>query len=396
MPDQPTPQPATTNQATEATVVNSAAKPLGVLPKNVQLWLMSGIALVMVLVIALSGDPTPREKSAQPKRSQTVVDPNAQRINEYRQRIDEQAQRLAAEQARLNQAKQGFLNAQGEQAPPSSSATGTQANHPPTPPPNPEKTQKEQIEAEKIKREYLARFSSNVALTLREEKMTDPPKEAPQPAAEPVEKVQPELTKAESKGHRLFEGTILEAVLTNRLNGAFAGPVNAMLTTAVYSHDRQHLLIPQGSRILGEVKRVDSVGQQRLAVVFHRIVMPDGFSVNLDQFQGLNQIGETGLRDKVDRHYRQIFGVSIALGAIAGLSNYNTRLGFDSTGADAYRQGFSTSLSQSGVRILDRFLNILPTFLIREGHRLKIYLAGDLLVPDYASHRANHRLAPDL
>lgn len=54
-----------------------------------------------------------------------------------------------------------------------------------------------------------------------------------------------------------------------------------MLTTDVYSHDRQHLLIPQGSRILGEVKPVASFAQQRLAVVFHRIIMPDGYSVSL-------------------------------------------------------------------------------------------------------------------
>jgi len=115
--------------------------------------------------------------------------------------------------------------------------------------------------------------------------------------------------------------------------------------------------------------------------------MPDGFSVNLDQFAAMNQIGETGLRDKVDRHYLQTFGVSIAIGAIAGLAQANTRYGFDVSATDAYRQGVSTSVAQSSLRILDRYLNILPTFTIREGHRIKIYLAGDLLLPAYDRHR---------
>ena len=55
-----------------------------------------------------------------------------------------------------------------------------------------------------------------------------------------------------------------------------------------------------------------------MAVVFHRLIMPDGYSVDLDQFSGLNQIGEMGLKDKVDNHYVEIFGTPIALGVIAG------------------------------------------------------------------------------
>jgi type IV secretion system protein VirB10 len=195
-----------------------------------------------------------------------------------------------------------------------------------------------------------------------------------------------ELNQSEGKDYRLFEGTVLETVLTNRLTGSFAGPVNCMVTTNVYSHDRQHLLIPQGSRVLGEVKRVTNFGQDRLAVVFHRLIMPDGYSVSLDQFKGLNQIGETGLRDQVNHHYAQIFGVSLALGAIAGLAQADTASGITQSSTDAYRQGVAGSLSQSALHILDRFLNVLPTLTIREGHRVKVYLSDDLLVPAYENH----------
>jgi type IV secretion system protein VirB10 len=195
------------------------------------------------------------------------------------------------------------------------------------------------------------------------------------------------LQKADGKSYRLFEGTIIETVLTNRLEGSFNGPVNALVTTGVYSHDDQHLLIPKGTRVLGEVKRNDALGQQRLAVVFHRLIMPDGYSASLDQFKGLSQIGETGLRDQVNHHYAEIFGVSLAIGAIAGLSNINTAAGLSESGLDAYRQGLSTSLSQSSLRILDRYLNILPTFTIREGQRIKVILSDDLMLPAYDRHQ---------
>jgi type IV secretory pathway VirB10-like protein len=77
----------------------------------------------------------------------------------------------------------------------------------------------------------------------------------------------------------------------------------------------------------------------------------------------------------------------LAIGAIAGLSQANTRYGLDESATDAYRQGVTSNLSQSSLRILDRYLNVLPTFTIREGHRVKIYLSNDLLLPAYEKHQ---------
>jgi type IV secretion system protein VirB10 len=197
------------------------------------------------------------------------------------------------------------------------------------------------------------------------------------------------LDLATGKAHTIFEGTLLEAVLVNRLNGDFSGPVIAMLTNDVYSQDRQHLLILAGSKLLGEIKQVDSFGQRRLAVSFHRLVMPDGYSLDLDRFQGLNQIGETGLTDKIDHHYLQAFGASIAVGLLGGFAQAGTTtsgIGVSQPASDVYRQGVSSSLAQSSLHILDRFLNVLPTITIREGHRMKVYLMRDLIVPDFTQH----------
>ena len=152
-----------------------------------------------------------------------------------------------------------------------------------------------------------------------------------------------DLNRATGKDHVVFEGTVLESVLVNRLNGDFAGPVICQIATDVYSRDHAELLIPAGTRVLGETKKVNDVGQERLAVIFHRLIMPDGYAVDLDQAPGLNQIGETALHDKVNNHYFRIFGASIAIGAIAGLStigaNNSSVTGLPTSNASAYREG---------------------------------------------------------
>ncbi|HXM33866.1 MAG TPA: TrbI/VirB10 family protein, partial [Pyrinomonadaceae bacterium] len=208
-------------------------------------------------------------------------------------------------------------------------------------------------------------------------------KEADHPAAV----VSDSVNAAAGKTYILFEGTVLETVLINRLDGQFSGPVECLLANDVYSHDRQHLLIPAGTKILGETKKVDSFGQTRLAVAFHRLIMPDGYSVSLDKFKGLDQIGDTGLRDQVNNHYLRIFGTSLAIGALGAVAEAGTGGVLTQSGTDRLRQGFGQSTAQSSAQILDKFLNIMPTVTIREGHRVKVYLSGDLAVPDYSNHK---------
>jgi type IV secretion system protein VirB10 len=185
----------------------------------------------------------------------------------------------------------------------------------------------------------------------------------------------------------VFEGTTIDTVLVNRLDGEFAGPVKVMVTNPIYSQDRQHLLIPEGTFILGDVQKVAGLGQKRLAVTFHRLLMPDGYSVDLDQFHGLDQSGATGLRDKVNNHYVEIFGASIALGVIAGAAEAtNLNQGLNESGTEAYKSGVASGLSQSSANVLDRFINIPSTLTIREGHRIKVYITQDLLLPAYEAH----------
>jgi len=216
------------------------------------------------------------------------------------------------------------------------------------------------------------------------------PGEGQEQAGEYKRPMEANIDSASGQPYLVYEGSILDTVLMNRLDGDAAGPVKVLVSEPLYSHDHQHVIIPEGTVVLGEAKKIGSAGfgqQRRMAVVFHRLIMPDGYSVDLDQFHGLDQIGEEGLKDKVNNHYFEIFGASIALGVIAGAGEITEGGGAISTsGSQAFTTGTASSISQSANSILDRFMQIPPTITIREGHRIKIYFTQDMLLPAYSNH----------
>ena len=120
--------------------------------------------------------------------------------------------------------------------------------------------------------------------------------------------------------YRVFEGTVLEGVVTNHIDGGFNGRVLIMLTTDYYSHDHQQLLMPQGTRLIGTVQSVSSQQQRKMFVTFHRAVCPDGFSLDFDKYLGLDPLGTTGLATKVDHGYLMAFGAAAAIGGLGGLA----------------------------------------------------------------------------
>jgi type IV secretory pathway VirB10-like protein len=181
---------------------------------------------------------------------------------------------------------------------------------------------------------------------------------------------------------------VIDAVLTNRLDGSVAAPVNCLVTNPIYSHSGQQVVIPAGARVLGETKPVQALGETRLAVAFHRVLMPDGSTFSLDQFLGLNQIGDAGLRDQVNQHYWSTFGAAAAVGLISGLAQFVGTAGLgvgDGNRTVVIAGGAADSTSQASVQTMNRFLNRLPTITIREGHRVKVYLTSDLELPAYPS-----------
>lgn len=405
-----TPQPPPDAPRTEVPIVRDArVAPRGVLPRQMQTWLMVGIALVIVLIILVTGRSQP---PARPGTAARPLDPAlapADRIRAYEQHLAEEEgrQRDAATLAEAGRATGPRVTGRG---------SGTS------------------VTDDARRRDEQSLFADNVALSRRPrdqqplaatasavpnaasgsaprddlalldralgrlggprasslEAVPPAPTAAP-PTAAPTDRTgEPEANELTDENPapgprlRLLEGTVIEAALVNRLDGTFAGPVVGLVTTPVYALHRQAILIPAGARVLGAASPVQSWGESRLAVSFHRLVMPDGHTYRLTLFKGLNQIGEAGLRDRVNRHYLQVFGASLAIGALSGLAQFGSRsVGTYEFGTE-YRQALGSSLATSASRVLDRYLNVLPTITIREGYRLKVYLTNDLELPRYA------------
>jgi type IV secretory pathway VirB10-like protein len=399
-------------------VVDHRPVPRGVLPRGIQTWLMAALAIGMLFIIFLTGRPEGPTVPGQPMTP--AAQPNADRVRDYQERLrqlDEQASRDAREAA-----------LQAASTPPSDD--GRAASPPPV----------NALAAERQRRDYESLFASNVVLSRRPGDQQPDASQAraaggnvagrPSPVeptideiadavvrasartagavAQPQNQVQPAGSStspaateprdrqekpgatgpisAVGPAHRVLEGTVIDTVLTNRLDGSAASPVNCLVTNPVYSHSGQHVLIPAGARVLGETRPVQSFGETRLAVSFHRLLLPDGSTVPLDQFKGLNQIGDSGLRDRVNHHYWSTFGAAAAVGLVSGLAQLLGSAGvglgdgdrtvvIGGSGADA--------IAQASAQVMNRFLNRLPTITIREGHRVKVYITSDLDLPEW-------------
>jgi len=413
-----------------AKVTDNRPVPRGVLPRGMQTWIMAGIAGGMVLIIVLAGRPAAPARPVAASAAAPVA-PSAYHVREYQDRL------------RVLETRAAQQTPVGTPTPTSSPGT------PPIVEPRLSRATEDPVVAERRRRNYDSLFASNVVLSRRRDsdrpdlgavRLATAAAAAPMPARErPIAptsiddvadavvrasarattgEIMPNAAPApslpqqasrenalsramreESPGrqiegspintgpvHRIPEGTVIDTVLTNRLDGASAGAVNCLVTNPVYSWKGDAVVVPAGARVLGDTKAVQAFGETRLAVSFHRLLMPDGRSYTLDQFPGSNQIGYAGLRDQVNQHYWSTFGAAAAVGLITGFAQFIATAGLATGTADrtvVIAGSAGDASAQASARVLDRLLNRLPTVTIREGHRVKVYLTRDLALPAY-------------
>jgi type IV secretion system protein TrbI len=402
-----------------APVTDRRPVPRGVLPRGMQTWLMVAIALGMLMVILFTGRAEPPARSTAVPAS-APPQPNTDRVRDYQDRLRILESR-AVQEARADALAQ-------PQAP-----VLTRDDPPPV-------RSEDPLVSERKRRDYESLFASNVVLSRRPEsqrpdtgqlRAANPPpaRGVTDPAAPSIDDIADAAVRASMRAtgtagtapvrstmtapvasrspqertasqrpahtdpiddagplHRILEGTIIDAVLTNRLDGGAAAPVNCLVTNAVYSHSGQQVVIPAGARLLGETKPVQTFGETRLAVAFHRLLLPDGSSYSLDQYPGANQVGDAGLKDQVDNHYWSTFGAAAAIGLISGLAQAIGTAGLaagEGNRTVIIAGGAADVASQAAAQAMNRFLNRLPTITIREGHRVKVYLTSDLELPAY-------------
>jgi len=184
--------------------------------------------------------------------------------------------------------------------------------------------------------------------------------------------------------YQVMAGTIIPASLVTGLNSDLPGQVIAQVTENVYDTPTgQYLLLPQGTRLLGRYDSDIDDGQSRALVAWNRLIRPDGSSLVMDNLPGVDLAGQSGLRDKVDRHTGSLFKAAI----LSSVLSIGAELGTDDEDqiAEAIRNGGQDTFNQAGQRVVTRTLSRKPTFRVRPGWRLGVIVNRDLVLNPYTS-----------
>ena len=183
--------------------------------------------------------------------------------------------------------------------------------------------------------------------------------------------------------YQVMAGSVIAASLLTGLNSDLPGMVVAQVTENVFDTvTGRTLLIPQGSRLIGSYDSVVAFGQSRALLVWQRIILPDGSSIQIDNLPATDAAGYAGLSDKVDYHtWRLLKGV-----ALSTLLGVGTELSIGNDESDlvrTLRQSTQQSANQAGQQIVSKNLNIQPTITVRPGWPLRVIVHKDLVLREW-------------
>ncbi len=186
--------------------------------------------------------------------------------------------------------------------------------------------------------------------------------------------------------YQVMAGTVIAGALVTGIKSDLPGDVISTVTEPVYdTATGKHLLIPQGSRILGRYNSQVSYGKSRVQVVWNRIILPDTSSLTLDNLVGTDPAGSAGLEDGVDWHWDRVFAgtaLTTLLGVGAELAAPESRQGGDRI-IIASRDGLQDSVNQVGREMTRRNMNIQPTLTERPCLPVRIIVNRDLVLRPY-------------
>jgi type IV secretory pathway VirB10-like protein len=195
---------------------------------------------------------------------------------------------------------------------------------------------------------------------------------------------------APASPYTLMAGSIIAAALVTGLNSDLPGQVVATVTAPAFDTvTGRHLLVPQGSRLIGTYDSQTGYGEQRALLVWTRLILPDGSSITLDRMPATDQAGYAGVSDRVNNHWGKLASgaaLSTVLGVAAELAAPQNQ-GSDGRIIIAGRDGLQDSVNQVGQEITRRNLDIKPTITVRPGFPIRVLVNRDLVLTRYGAQR---------
>ncbi|MFG1260566.1 TrbI/VirB10 family protein [Xanthobacter flavus] len=187
--------------------------------------------------------------------------------------------------------------------------------------------------------------------------------------------------------YQVMAGTVIPAALVTGINSDLPGQIIGTVTENVYdTATGRHLLIPQGTRLMGQYDSGIAFGQRRVLLAWNRLVMPDGSSIVLDRLSGVDTAGYAGLEDEVDEHWLRLIGGAV-LSSLLGIGAELAAPENQGAGGDrvivATRDGAQETINDVGQQITRRNLNLQPTLKVRPGFPVRVIVAKDLVLRPY-------------
>ncbi|WP_423825916.1 TrbI/VirB10 family protein [Sandarakinorhabdus cyanobacteriorum] len=194
--------------------------------------------------------------------------------------------------------------------------------------------------------------------------------------------VSPDRVMAPASPYVLQTGAVIAAALITGIRSDLPGQITAQVTEHVYdSPTGRILLVPQGTRLIGEYSNDVGFGQRRVLLVWKRLILPNGRSIVLERQPGADAQGYAGLQDGVDYHWWDLAkaaGLStlLSVGAELAVDDQDRLL-------RAIRNGAQDTINDAGQQIIRRQLNVAPTLTIRPGFPVRVIVTRDLVLEPY-------------
>lgn len=197
----------------------------------------------------------------------------------------------------------------------------------------------------------------------------------------------PATRKAPLSTLEIKTGTVIPAFMVEGINSDLPGDLIGQVSENVYdTATGSQLLIPQGTKVFGTYDSEIAYGQNRLLVVWKRLIFPDGSTLELAGMPGADSGGYAGFHDKVDNHYLRLIGWGVFTSLLSAgfqLSQPTNDTANNSSptpmqiGAAAVGQQFS----QLGLETSRRNMRVQPTIVVRPGYRFVIKVNRDVIFP---------------
>ena len=191
--------------------------------------------------------------------------------------------------------------------------------------------------------------------------------------------------------YELKTGSFIPAVLVTAINSDLPGDVIAQVRENVYDYRTgKYILIPMGTKIVGKYDSSITYGQNRVLLIWQRLVFPNGSTLVLDNMQGVDLLGNAGLKGKTNNHFWKLMrsvllssAINMASGSLESLdvnieAGSRSRVNIGTGASDA-----AQNIRSIGERMVEKDLNRQPTIEIKRGKKFNIFVSKDIILSPY-------------